>query len=53
MQNYEVPMAHITLFEAVSIILTSVTLPTDTPDTLSTWGNRIGSIDSEETDIFG
>ena len=46
MKIYESPKAAVVAFEVVNIITTSVAVPEDTPEVLTTWGNRIADVGS-------
>lgn len=55
MRIYESPKAEIVTFEVANIIAASglvPEVPADTPEVLTTWGNRIGDVDSVNTNIF-
>ena len=47
MRIYESPKAEVVAFEAADVIATSVITPDDTPEILTTWGNRIGEVGSK------
>lgn len=44
MKIYESPKAAVVAFEVVNIITTSIAVPEDTPEVLTTWGNRIADV---------
>ena len=46
MKIYESPKAAVVAFEVVDIITTSIPTPEDTPEMLTTWGNRIADVGS-------
>ena len=55
MRKYESPMAEVVAFEVANVIAASglvPEVPADTPDVLTTWGNRIGEVDSANANIF-